>query len=79
MFNVPCMVEQAAGTRGPALGATRIQCKLQVSSTTGRIYTYLTTAQTYSAANDACKALTFPGVTGKGYLVSLNKGKDYHP
>jgi hypothetical protein len=57
----------------PSVNGTHSPPCLQVSSTTGRIYTYLTTAQTYDAASTACKALTFPGVTGKGYLVSYGR------
>jgi hypothetical protein len=38
-----------------------------------RIYVYNTTGSLdYAAASAACSALSFPGLTGKGYLVSLN-------
>jgi hypothetical protein len=38
-----------------------------------RVYTYNTVGSLdYAAASAACKAQTFPGLTGKGYLVSWN-------
>ena len=38
-----------------------------------RIYIYNTTGNLdYAAANAACSVLSFPGLTGKGYLVSWN-------
>jgi hypothetical protein len=37
------------------------------------IYTYMTVGSlNYTQASAACRALSFPGFTGKGYLVSWN-------
>ena len=39
-----------------------------------RIYTYsLVGGLDYTQASAACRALSFPGVQGKGYLVSWNR------
>jgi hypothetical protein len=39
-----------------------------------RIYTYMTVPSlNYTQASDACRALAFPGIQGKGYLVSWNR------
>ena len=44
-----------------------------VDHTNNRVYTFDTgTGKTYPQAQAACAAITYAGVTGKGYLVSWN-------
>ena len=52
------------------MGAVAANTTLLVSVATQRIYSYVASGLTYSKASAACAALSFPGLTGRGYAVS---------
>lgn len=53
------------------LGGLSNSTTVLVDNANHRLYVYnTTTSKTYSEAQAICAALSFPGVTGKGYLVS---------